>query len=141
MSAVPNASTSASTDSSLKRTLPSAIQDPPRATKRPKTETKLDKLKAQQKAEAARLVERIELELKLVKDKDVADEVVLEQYVYFCNKILADEELDETVLAVFKLPYADSFGPEAVLLEKLGQSMLSGRIWSAWLMSTLQERR
>jgi len=81
------------------RTLLSAIQDSALegpAPKKPK-ETKLDKLKAQQRADAPLLKETIELELELVKDKYVAKEPVLKSYCSLLNNILGGMTLDETL--------------------------------------------
>jgi len=142
-SAVTNVRAGAGTDSSLRRTSSSTIQSSAReapAKNRSKTETKHDKLRAQQKAEAAHLKELIELELSLFKGKGVAKEVLLESYVSVCKGILADEDLDENVLALFKLPYADHFDPGEALLKKLDQCMMPRRTRLILLMTTLQGR-
>jgi len=121
-----SASASGSIGGSLKRILSPDILDSARegpAPKKPKKETRLDKLVAQQKEDAVRLKRKIELELKLVKDKGVATEVMLECYCCLCDLILADKTLDEHALTLLKFPFADSFVEEDVLLEKLGLRM------------------
>ena len=129
-SGVTNTSVSTNTDSGLKRTLSSVTQDSEGndtllpATKRPKKETKLDRLKAELKAEAVRLKTVVEISLALVKDKGVAKEVFLKLYVYYCDDILAGAELDENLLALFKVPFADNFDSEEVLLKNLNQGGL-----------------
>ena len=125
-------SASANTDTSLKRTLASVVQDPAwegsgnlqPATKRPKRETKLDRLKAKRKAGVMALKEVIEHEIALVKGKGVAEEVILDHYIHFCEKILAGWELNEHVLAIFKMSFEDIFVPEQVLTKELDQGML-----------------
>ena len=136
-----SASTSTSIGSSIKRTLSSAIQDSAGegpAPKKLKKETKLDRLKAQQKVEAALLKKNIEHELEFVKDKDVANEPMLSFYCHRCDWILAGETLDEHALTLFKTPFANYFVGEDALREKLGPRMLLRRTQSASLMSSLQ---
>lgn len=113
---------------SLKRTLASSdarhgdnLQP---ATKRPKRETKLDRLKAEQKSEAGRLKTSIELVLGLIEGKDVANEASLKIYVDSCNEILAGMELDEDALEMFEIPFADHFKLGDILLRNLGLRML-----------------
>jgi len=134
--------TTAASGRGSKRTLPSAIQDAALegpAPKKPKKETKLDKLKAQLKADAARLKKRIDSELKVVKDKGVAKESVLETYFDLCDDILAGNTLDEDALALVKLPFANHFA-EDVLCKELDQCMLPRRKRSASLMRSHQRR-
>ena len=119
----------ANTDSSLKRTLASSdaqhgdsLQP---ATKRPKRETKLDRLKAEQKSEASELKRKIETVLGLIQGKDVANEGLLKIYVASCNETVAGMELDEDALRMFETPFADHFEPPDTLLKNLGPCMLA----------------
>ena len=118
----------ANTDSSLKRTLASSdarhgdsLQP---ATKRSKKETKLDRLKAEQKSEASELKRKIEAVLGLIEGKDVANEALLKIYVDSCNEIVAGMELDEDALRLFEGPFEKNFKPEEVLLQTLDPCML-----------------
>ena len=108
--------------------------------KRPKRETKLDKLKAQLKSKATLLKKKIERELELVKDTGVVQEPVLLYYCDLCDLILAGEELFEHHLTFLKTPFAANFVGEDVLREKLSPGMLLRRTRLASLMSTLQTR-
>ena len=111
----------ANTDGSLKRTLTSSGARP---TKRPKRETKLDRLKAEQKSEAGNLKTKIELVLGLIEGKGVANEFSLKIYVDSCNHVLGGMELHEVTLEMFEMPFADHFKPDDVLLKILGPCML-----------------
>jgi len=143
-----NASASATTDSGLKRTLASVTQDSAHggsdylqpATKRPKRETRLDRLKGKQKAEAVVLKEMIGNLLIRVKDKGVVDEMSLGAYVDHCTMILAGVELDENALAIFKGNFKEKFASEEILLKNLDNGMLSHRRRFASLISTTQSR-
>jgi len=143
-----NASASATTDSGLKRTLASVTQDSAHggsdnlqpATKRPKRETKLDRLKGKQKEEAVVLKEMIENLLIRVKDKGVVDEMTLGAYVVQCKAILAGVELDGNALAFFKENFEENFASEEILLKNLNKSILPHRRRSASLISTTQSR-
>jgi len=133
--------TTAASGRGSKRTLPSAIQNSALegpAPKKPKKETKLDKLMAQLTADATLLNKQIERELEFVKDKDVANEAVLKSYSGRCDDILAGDTLDEKALKLFQTPFANWFEGEAALREKLGPGMLPRRTQSASLMSSLQ---
>ncbi len=120
----PNTSNTASR---LKRTLSWVTQHGDNllpATKRPKWETRLDRLSAEQKSEAGNLKTNIELVLGLIESKDVANESSLKCYVDSCNDILAGMELDEAALEMFEMSFTDHFKPEEVLLKNLGPRML-----------------
>ena len=113
------------TNRSLKRTLASSdAQNLQPATKKPKKENKLDKLKTEQKSEAGNLKIYIRVVLELIGGKGVANETSLETYVLTCDDILAGMELDEAGLQLLEMPFRDHFQPDEVLLEKLGPSML-----------------
>lgn len=140
-SVITDSSVSTSTDSDLKRTLPPTMQGSVREgspQKRPKKETKLDILKAQQKEEATILKQKIKLELELVKDKGVTEESVLEYYCDCCDTILAGREIDQCDITILKEPFAKNFVEEDLLREKLSPRMLLRSTRSTSLMSTLQ---
>ena len=116
------------TNSGRKRTLASSYAQhihnlqPP--AKQPKRETKLDKLKAEQKSEAGNLKTNIRAILKLIEGKGVANKASLETYVHTCDDVLAGTELDEAALQLLEMPFKDHFQPDEVLLENLGRCML-----------------
>ena len=118
----------ANTDSGLKRTLASSdarhgdnLQP---ATKRPKKESKLDRLKAERNSEASKLKRMVETILGLIEGKDAAKEALLKIYVDSCNEILVGEEFDEGALKIFEIPFADYFKPHDGLLKNLDPCML-----------------
>jgi len=144
-----NAGASATTNSGLKRTLASGTQDSARggsdnlqpATKRPKRETKLERLKGEHKAAAVNLKKKIELVLELVKDKCVANEIFLKSYIECCDDlILAGTEPHGGALVAFKTDIGVYFASEADLHKNLDDSMLPCRRRSASLTSTTQCR-
>ena len=139
-SVITDASISTSTDSNLKRTPPSTMQSAREGSpqKRPKRETKLDRLKAKLKSEATLLKKLVEGELEIVKDTGVVKEPVLLYYCDLCDHILAGEELVESDLTIFKKPFAANFVGENILREKLSPGMLLLRTRLASLMGTLQ---
>ena len=118
----------ADTDSGLKRTLASsdALHDhnlqPP--TKKPKRETKLDKLKTDQKSGAVELKKITERILKLVQGRAVASENLLKAYIDIYDDIFAGRELGEDALELFELPFANYFQPKEVSLMKLDPGMV-----------------
>ena len=133
----------ANTDSSLKRTLaPSDVQHvhnlrPP--IKKPKRETKLDKLKAEHKSEAGNLITKIRAVLRLIEGKGVANEALLDIYALTCDRILAGREANEAAVQLLETPFKSHFRPDEVLLENLGPCMLPVEL-ATLLMSTPQCR-
>ena len=115
------------TDSSLKRTLASSdaqhvhLQPP---TKKPKRETKLDKLKIEQKSRAVELKRIIERILELIQGKAVAIENLLKGFVDIYDDILTGRELGDDALELFGLPFANYFRPEEVSLMQLDPGMV-----------------
>jgi len=132
-SANTNANASADARGSRKRTRGMADQknlNPPSATKRPKKETKLDRLKAELKQVAGLLKNNLEkLQGDLV-DEKIAKECAGRTYralLYQCDDILTGMEPNRDALAFLKAPFVDNFEPEEVLLDRLGQGKLPSR--------------
>jgi len=125
-----NPSVSANTRSGQKRTRGTADEENPTApstAKRPKMETKLDKLKAQLKEAADRLYNLLVMHQEDLLDEKVAKESAGRVYRALrgrCYAIHTGLGPDEEDLALFKLSFAENFVPDEIILSRLGQGML-----------------
>jgi len=128
-SAIMNPSVSANTRSGQKRTRGTADEEnptTPSTAKRPKKETKPDKLKAQLKEAAGRLYDRLVMLQEDLLDKKVAKEsagMIYRALRQLCNIIRTGRGPDEDALALFKLSFMENFEPDEIILNRLGQGM------------------
>ena len=85
----------------------------------------------------------IELVLVPAKNKGVADETVLKNYVDYCDDLAGVEfniEKAPVFFGIFKESFAANFEADEAILKNMKRSLLPRRTWSALLVSTSQCR-